>query len=391
MSTKKILYISRAGIPTDAPGIRIYNIAKVLRKIGYKIDFICDREDYISGDTLKTFDGFNYYYNKNTKKTIWQAISKIIELLFANKIFNRVKNQCNRDKPYAIILYNDVYFLTKKLIKYCDDNDIRLVADVTEWYEKPNSINITDKIIPYLTDKRIKKLDRKVKNIISISPYLYNYYTKLGCNSILIPPIFDIPNNIALKKFNYYSDYVLNLVYAGSPGNKDILNPILDAVATINKDIIRIRLDLVGIDGNYLKNSWKDINFKSIAIIAHGRLTHSDTLDIIRKADFGILLRHNKRYAKAGFSTKFAECMANGVAMICNSVGGADRFVKHMHNGMVIESIDNQQLIEIFIKAISLKADEIYSMRNNAFITAKEYFDSSIYCSELETFFLRGK
>lgn len=380
MPNKRILYISRAGTPSDASGIRIYNIAKVLREIGYKVDFICDREDYISGETLKTFDGFNYFYNKkNTKKTIWQAISNINELIFASKIFNRVKEYCERDKPYAIILYNDVYFLTKKLIRYCKDNDIRLVSDVTEWYGKRKFNSIGDIIVPYLTDKRIKKLDRKVKNIISISPYLNSYYSKLGCNSMFVPPIFDIPKYLEIKKFNYYSEYVLNLVYAGFPGNKDILNPILDAVATINKDKIRIRLDLVGIDSNYLKDSWKNTNFDQIAVVAHGRLLHHDTLDIIRKADFGVLLRDNRRYAKAGFSTKFAECMSYGVAMICNSVGGADRIINSMNNGVVTDSINANSLSEMLNKLTIMDKNNMLEIRKNAYKKAQLLFDGRNY------------
>jgi glycosyltransferase involved in cell wall biosynthesis len=387
MPNKRILYISRAGIPTDAPGIRIYNIAKVLREIGYKVDFICDREDYLSGEILKTFDGFNYFYNKkNTKITIWQTISNINELIFASRIFNRVKEHCERDKPYAIILYNDVYSLTKKLIRYCKDNDIRLVSDVTEWYGKRKFNGIGDKIVPYLTDKRINKLDRKVKNIISISPYLDNYYSKLRCNSIFIPPIFDIPKNIVINKFNYYSDYVLNLVYAGSPGNKDILNPILDAVAAINKDKIRIRLDLVGIDSNYLKDSWKDTNFDKIAVVAHGRLPHHDTLDIIRKADFGILLRHNKRYAKAGFSTKFAECMANGVAMICNSVGGADLIIDSMNDGIVIDQLDTNEITKTLIRLVDIDKERIMSIRKNAYTKADFMFSNNNYVDKIGYF-----
>ncbi|MDD4436550.1 MAG: glycosyltransferase [Tissierellia bacterium] len=391
MNKKKILYINRAGIPTNAPGIRIYNLAKILREIGYKVDFICDRENDIFRETLKTFDGFNYFYNtKNSTQNSWQSLKNIYELIFARRIFNRVQQYCVKDKPFAIILYNDVYFLTKQLIKYCKANNIRLIADVTEWYGKSDSKNIGDKIVPYLTDKRIKRLDHKVKNIISISSYLNNYYLNLGCNSIFVPPVFDMPKNIVIKKFNYYSHYVLNLVYAGSPGNKDILNQILDAVAAINKNKIRIRLDIVGLDRHYLKDSWKNINFDNIAIIAHGRLPHSDTLDIIRKADFGVLLRKNERYAKAGFSTKFAECMANGVAMICNSVGGADSLMTHLHDGMIIEGIDHQQIVEILTKALSLTVDELYNIKNNAFITAKKHFDRSDYCNLLAAFLKEG-
>lgn len=387
MPNKRILYISRAGIPITAPGIRIYNIAKVLRENNYKVDFICDTQDEKSVDILKTFDGFNYFYNKkNMKKNVIQKIINTNELVFAYKIFNRVKKHCERDKPYAIILYNDVYSLTKKLIRYCKYNHILLVADVTEWYGKRDYKNIGDIIVPYLTDKRIKKLDHKVENIISVSTYLYNYYSNLGCNCLFVPPIFDIQKDIEIKKHYYYPEYILNLVYAGSPGNKDILNPILDAVEAINKDGIRIRLDLVGVNIDYLKDTWKNINFDNSGIVIHGRLPHSDTLDIIRKADFGILLRHNERYAKAGFSTKFVECMANGVAMICNSVGGADLIIDPMNDGIVIDHLDTNDITKTLLRLLDLDKDEILSIRKNAYTKAALMFNNTNYVDKIGYF-----
>lgn len=385
--SKRILYISRAGIPIDAPGIRIYNIARIIRKIGYKIDFICDKEDYISGETRKEYDGFEYFYNDRVLiNNKWQSFKNIIELISAHRIFKRVKDCCKRDKPYAIILYNDIYYLTKKLIKYCGENDIRLIADVTEWYGKRNSSKIGDRIVPYLTDKRIIKLDQIVNNIISISPYLHDYYSKLGCNTIFVPPVFNVPSELNIKKHNYYPDYVLNLVYAGSPGNKDILLPLLDAIEYINDKRIRIRIDLIGIDDMYLKSNWKDIKFESKAIIVHGKLPHEETLKIVKKADFGVLLRHNKRYAKAGFSTKFAECMSYGVAMICNSVGGTDSIISSMKDGVIIDSLETNTLTEVLEKLILMDPHDILRIRKNAYKKAENIFDNINYEETINNF-----
>ncbi|USK84916.1 glycosyltransferase [Peribacillus asahii] len=388
MKNKRIVYVGRVGTPVNAPGIRIYNIAKVLREIGYEVDFICDREDY-SGQTLKSFDGFNYYYNKCTgKSNVFQSVKNVYELVFADKIFGRVEKYCKKYKPDAIILYNDVYALTKKLIKYCKQNRIRLIADVTEWYEKRKFNKIGDKIVPYLTDKRIRKLDQKVCNIISISPYLHSYYLDLGCNSIFVPPTFDVPKNIEIKKYHYYQEPVLNLVYAGSPGSKDILVPILNAIEILNRDKITVRLDLVGLDASYLKRVWKELDFNELAIIAHGRLTHAETLKIVRRADFGILLRYQKRYAKAGFSTKFVECMSYGVPMICNSVGGADALIDSMNNGIIVENYNVNTLTNLFSELTSYHEKDIIRIRENAYEKALTLFDRTNY-KELFNQFLK--
>lgn len=384
---RRILYVGRTGIPVSASGIRIYNIAKVLRKIGYDVNIICDRPDHVSGEVIKKFDGFSYYYNScSGQNKVLQSINNIYELLSARKIYYRVKGFCEEKKPYAIILYNDVYSLTKRLTKYCKKNDIKLIADVTEWYEKRNSRYIGDKIVPYLTDKRIKTLDRKVNNIISISPYFHRYYLSLGCNSIFVPPIFEVPKDLVIKKYHYYSEYVLNLVYAGFPGSKDILLPILDAISILNKNKIKFRLDLIGISDKYLKLNWKDLNYEKLAIIAHGRLNHETTLQIVRRADFSILLRHDKRYAKAGFSTKFAECMSHGVPMICNRVGGADAIIDSMFNGVVIGSSDVDALLSALNNLLKMDEAQVNKIKINAYAKAMTVFNCANYENALYEF-----
>ena len=41
---------------------------------------------------------------------------------------------------------------------------------------------------------------------------------------------------------------------------------------------------------------------KKFGIICHGKLSHDETLKIVAKSDFSVLLRENKLYAKAGVS-----------------------------------------------------------------------------------------
>lgn len=381
----KILYINRAGIPENAPGIRIYNLAKNLRDLGHEVLFYCDKPDY-EKDMRINYDGFSYYYATNYKNSKFSFFSNLYELVCAPKSFNKIKVLITEYKPDTIILYNDIFALTSKLIKYCEDTDIRLIADVTEWYGRRKSNKVTDKIVPFLTNLRIEKLDKKVGNIIAITPYLENFYKKKGCKTIFLPPVFDV-EDINVNKFNYYPNFVLNLVYAGVPGNKDIINPILDAIKTINSKEIKIRIDLVGIDEKYLTDSWEKTSFKINGIFAHGRLSHKQTIEIVKRADFGVLLRREERYAKAGFSTKFSECMSNGVAMICNSVGGADLFVSNLEDGVIIESVTENLLVKRLTSILEMDSKEIIGVRKKAYSKSKKIFERKAYIEKMKLFF----
>lgn len=384
MEKYKILYINRAGVPNNAPGIRIYNVGKILRDLGHEVLFYCDKPDY-EKDTMIEYDGFNYHYSTNYKNSKMSFLTNIHELVFSTKSFKKIQDLIEDFYPDIIILYNDIFSLTNKLIRYCEGKDIRLIADVTEWYGSRKSSKIGDKIVPFLTNQRIKRLDKKVMNIISITPYLENYYINNNCNTMFLPPVFDI-ESIEIIKYNYYSNYVVNLVYAGVPGNKDIINPMLDAISSINTAGIKIRMDLVGIDENYLGESWRKISYKSNGIFAHGRLSHEKTLEIIKKADFGVLLRRGERYAKAGFSTKFSECMSNGVAMICNSVGGADLFVNNMDDGIVVNGISTTILERTLRNILNMQEDEIIELREKAYNKSTILFERKNYNNRLKEF-----
>lgn len=385
----KILYVGRIGLPEDAPGIRVYNIAKILRDIGYETVFFCDK--ILSNNKHRMlYDNFEYFFNEpvNLKGKLLSTY-RIYELLTANKMFKRIKEYCEKvDKPFAIILYNDLYPLTKKLISFCNKNEIKLIMDSTEWYEKVKSKQLVNKIVPYLTDKRIKRLDKKVNNIISISSYFTDYYEKLGCKVVEIPPVFEVENNYNLiKKYNYYSEHVVNLVYAGKPSrSKDILDSALKATLSFNQTKIKIRLDVVGVDHKYVKGKLGDIEFEKYGVFIHGKLPHKDTLDIVRKADFGVLLRFEKRYAKAGFSTKFSECMSNGVSMICNEIGGTDKLLTNGVDGFVIKDASTDSLVEVFEYVTDLGEEKITTIKKAALNTAYNKLNREFYNREMIIF-----
>lgn len=401
----KIIYVSRAGLPMDAPGIRIFNIGSILENLNYQIHYISalritDKEknsgyqlidnthNFPSEDIHFKIDKKVYSYlpkNSGGRKT---AMKELLEIITAKELFKRVAKYCDIEKPEAIILYNDTYSLTKKLIPYCKKKNIKLFADVTEWYEKDKNKAIGEKLIASLAEKRIKKLDHKLDGIIAISDYLEEYYKEKDANCINIPPLMDIDLTLEVKKHEYYDgESVVNIVYAGSPGGKDIILPFVQAIQEINKEKIKIRLDVVGIDEKYF-NSFSEINqnLKETGIYAHGRLPHNETVEIVKNADFGILLRHNKRYAKAGFSTKFAECMSLGVPMICNKVGGCDLSIEHMENGILINSAEYDEIYKILKFILSLSNEQIVTIKRNAYNYATQRFQTQNYQEAIQKF-----
>lgn len=402
---KKILYIARGGLPINALGMRIYQIGKLLNNMGYEIHYICNsscpcgienkyRILQNTGNLLNK-EEIHFYFEDNlysylpvTHKNVVNSLMRMVEIITAKKEFERVAYYAAIERPEAIILYNDAYGLTKRLIPYCRERGIKLIGDITEWYDKRGQKTPGNKLTACLVNHRSRSVDFHLYGIIAVSAYLKEYYRNHHVKTIWIPPLMPVLPDFEIQKYEYYQGKnVINIIYAGFPGNKDILIPFVRAVQEVNKKEIKVRFDIIGIDKNYFEvmgyNSAID---EDTGIYLHGVLDREETLTYVKRADFGMLLRHDKPYAKAGFSTKFAECMSVGVAMICNQVGGTDTIVKAWINGIVTEGTKEKELTSVLYKLTKMSPEEILKIRRSAYEDAKLLFSGDCYTERFKEF-----
>lgn len=387
---KKILYISQSVFSFNAPGIRVQRIAQELIRIGFQVSFVCTAKYRSSSDLVSilnditTFhqdelrfdfvmNGSTYYCRKLPSSYI--ALKGLVDLFFAYNTFKYVKEICLKEKPYAIFLYNDIGPLTSKLLSFCKQHSIKVYADVTEWYEKKNQIrNIADIFVPRMVDYRIRHIDKGLDGVVSISNYLHNHYQKMGVKSVCIPPLMTIDHSYHPKVV----ESIPLLIYAGSPGEKDLLVPAIKAVIKTNTDSIKLRFCIIGIDKEYIAREYNIQDLSIYGIEAMGRISHEKVINILQTADFSFLLRRNLRYAKAGFSTKLAESLSMGVPVICNSIGGSDSVIKDYYNGYVIKSTDVEDITQCLHSIVNMNKTERQRMRDYAF-ESSEMFEGSKY------------
>lgn len=180
----------------------------------------------------------------------------------------------------------------------------------------------------------------------------------------------------------------LKIVYAGSVGGgKDILFPFIDAIKVINSEMIKITLTIIGPNKSILKSKYGDIDLSDMGIEIKDKCKNDEVLHILKVSDFSILLRNNKRYAKAGFSTKFAESMFMGTPVICTDIGGADRCITDMKNGVLIADNSVESIVATLKKLLLLNDREICEIKRNAYEYAKDHFSIESHCNELEEYF----
>ena len=381
-----IAYIGNIGAEGTAMAIHTQNIANLLVKLGHNVSFICSEPGF---DKKKIDGNMNYSYTYVKRRFDFPIIRSLeyrIELAKGNNLTSLLKKMNKKNKFDMVILYG--YSGEKNIIKYCKKNNILIVADRVDWFEKEDFTNtIYNKWFQNnVIDKSIMKLDKELDGVISISPYLERHYKNMNVDSIWMPPVFNGFDE--KKKFVLGSPLVL--VYAGTlGGNKDIIEPVIQALTIINKDKINIKLNLVGVSEEQIRKNFSNLNIEKLGIIAYGIVPHEEAKKIIAESDFGLLLRYNKRYAKAGFSTKFSECMSNGVPMICISVGGADTMIEDYEDGILVADNQVDTIVKKLSELIEMPDEKLISMKKSAYKKANNIFKSSMYYEKMREFLFR--
>lgn len=372
----KVLYISWSGLPETAAGIRVYQIAKVLREAGNEVIFLSLSQPTAGKQDEIEYDGFHYILKGQSKSKI-----KNVENIFCGCTdFCVIKDTIITEKPDTVIVYNEKERMTKKIVSFCHQLGITVGADVTEWYELSRSKK-WNYVVAKNVDYRIRTMDSKLDYIISISPFLTAYYQSHGCKNVIeIPPIMDCVKSEIVPT----SHGVRHLVYAGAPAQKDLLLPYLIAIKDINDDRVKVVADIVGVTKEQVRTLLQIDDLEKSGIIAYGRVPHEECVKVIEKADFSILFRENLRYAKAGFSTKLSESLSLGIPVLCNAVGGADEIIIDGFNGIKIEGCGSASIMKAIERILLLDEGSIDAMKQHAIETAKQRFVGELYTSVLD-------
>ena len=191
MSLGTIVYIGGFELPDkNAAAQRVVNNSKLLREIGYTVVFIgLDKQlityrNFVA--TQKKYFDFESYALPYPRNSI-QWFKYIFSFKPYHQIFKRSKN------INSIICYNlpsgSLFFI----YLYSKLRKIKVFSDCTEWYDIPKNSSFLFKIIKKLdVFFRMKVIQPRLDGVISISRFLYDFYSKKGTKTILIPPLINL-------------------------------------------------------------------------------------------------------------------------------------------------------------------------------------------------------
>lgn len=371
---KTALYIGGFCMPDgNAAAQRVLGVAKVLRDCEYNVRFsgLTRLAKAPENGIIDGFSYINYPYPDSFR-------SWIRYLLGQDNSITEIK----AFKPDLVILYNHPAFAIERITKYCHNNGIKVLADVTEWYEAKGSL-LFRMIKGYDTNRRMLKSHLKVDGLICISSYLTKFYKQHGVKVIEIPPLVDIEQPKWHQNIESKTNEI-RLVYAGSPGSsKDRLDLILDAldeiIPTLNKDV---KFDIFGITQEQYIKTWGDESHRDY-VVFNGHRPHEEVIKKLLEADFQIFLRPDTLTSRAGFPTKFVETITSGTLPITNLSSNLEDYLTDGVTGFVISRLEKRFIMDTIRKALSKTTADLDYMKLKL---DNETFDFRKYGMSLSAF-----
>ena len=379
---RRVAYVGPMAFPDGgAAARRILGNAQSLRDAGWEV-LIGSGQMPVSAQSFP-FQGFEVHSIGERDSEHLPTIVKHMKYLRMGRKTVRWLDLLN-PKPDAVILYSGFAAYFTQLIPWCRRNGIPLVFDSVEWYEASDMPG--GALGPYRWgfEYAMRKQSIQCGRIIAISRYLTNYFKANGCKTVRVPPTLDVEQ---LESRVDAVDGPLMIGYTGTPGKKDLLDPLIEAILRVDPDGERVRVVTAGFKPDVLLNqpALCSRGFTSLPnwIEVKGSVDHTTALSIIRDSDFSILLRRPLRYAQAGFATKVVESLSLGTPVICNLTGDLDLYVRNGENGFVSSDETVENLVPVLERALSLTTAERSAMRRVARCTAQESFDYRLYSQPL--------
>jgi glycosyltransferase involved in cell wall biosynthesis len=311
-------------------------------------------------------------------------LQKLFYYLFRSFFIIRLVNK-NGTKNSIIIYYGESTRILLPIYIYCQLKRIKLLVDVVEWYDYASLPY--GKYGPLALDVHIclTRLIPRCDGVIAISSYLTHYFKNRGLKTITVPIIVDTFKDENEPAYNLgFEPNYLNLIYAGFPGQKDFVLNVVNAVEKLSSEGLRVKFHLLGPTQTQLEAL--SIKSYSDAIVCYGKVPQERVPSYLKQADFSVLLRPDKRYAHAGFPTKFVESLNAGLPVIANYTSDLALYLKDGYNGFVVENCSTDALVEKISYIISLDKSVFAELKVRAKQTAIENFDYRLYSKPLSEF-----
>ncbi len=380
-----IAYIGPFAFPDGGAGARrILGNAQSFVAAGYDVAILAGQSGGQGPELQDYLPGIRFaWMQERTSEHLPRGLRFSRYALMGRK--TRLWLQQQKTMPAAIVLYSGYSPYLLQFTRWCKKRGIPTFFDAVEWYTATNTFKFL--VSPYLwnTELAMRVLNKRLDGIIAISTYLADYYSRAGLPVALVPPSLDTKTVMARTARPQMDG--LSLAYCGSPGAKDQLSMVIEAVLKMHQQGQRVTLHIAGPGRKEVMALSPMMDEtkcnQSGPLVVHGQVSHAQSMNIVRAADFSIFLRNRNRVSTAGFPTKFVESLALGTPVITNLTSDLERYLHDGETGLVCASPAMEDIFQVLQKAHSMGSAAYAVMRVASRAMAENAFDYRLYMGML--------
>lgn len=382
----RIVYVGPFAFPAShANSLRVRGMAQAMTQAGHEVT-ICpgmvSTEGGAESPSSIRVEGVDEYARRS-------GVSKIrgVRGMFIGDA--TVEWLCSQEKkPDVVVLYGTHLSYLWRLQKYAAHNKVRLLLDVVEWYDPRHLPGGFFGPFAAMNEWAMRHAAKNVDGLFVISTYLQSHFSKGGCRTLKVPPLFS-PTLVERPKPFRNTNSMLNVCYVGTPGRKEEFN-VLFAGLTMAQDIgINVCMHMVGLTEPEFRRSYPaafDGGGSRESIKFYGRIPNEAAKAIISSCDFMIVVRQRSRVTQAGFPSKVAESLSLGIPVIVNKFSDLEPYVRSGKAGLIIDELSAQGVRAAISTAAAIDEDGLGQLRINAHNLAKEEFSPSSYAGKIDQF-----
>lgn len=373
--------------PWGQPGSRrVYGIARSLIESGNDVFVYSGRLSSGMSLLIKSSCDSGIYYEGSGEMPAAEA-SKLNKLKLA--LWDQGKAtvrwlETRKTKPKCIITYGGLSPFMHRVLRWANKQSVPVIADVVEWYDGSHITGGRFGPFHLSSEMAMRWYFPRCQGVIAISSYLEKYFSKY-CMTTRVPPLVDscVINSPHDEKFSE----PLRVVYAGTPGKKDLLGAVVQGVRLVTTDPKKIVLQIIGPSSKDVENSYGGNLPDNIEVV--GRVSQQSVSKFLANASFSVLLRQPERFAHAGFSTKFVESMSVGTPVIANLTSDLGEYLRDGENGIVCPGCTPEDFAFALRRALVINDQDFKAMRFSASATARDSFGYDRYVDKLGKFIAR--
>ena len=387
-----ILYLGAFELPDkNAAAHRVIANAKIFRNLGYKVVLVGVDKSGLEAEGLQRspsdyfeFESWNVPYPRSIKSWLgYITNSSIVKELVGGYYKGQVK---------AVIHYNHPAVSQWRSLSFCTRNNIKHIADITEWYDSSAGRLIWRVIKKIDTALRMRWVNFIEDGLITTSPFVTEYY-KRQKTKVELPALYDCSDFLdvgcneagkSLKLIYPSSPIDLEMINKDRTNLKERLDVIVESVYNLYGEGVSLVLDVYGNTRDEFEQVFPSL--KSIleqlegVVFFHGKIENSLIRKKIAKADFMVFIRDDNRVTRAGFPGKLGESISLGTPVLTTKLPNLKSFEKCEFIRMSTRGSE----VEMLREASKMSPNEKVELKRRCYESA--LFDYSSYVSEVESF-----